>query len=99
MGFLCVLKMYHVRLYIVEKIGFEMATRRYEIHSKPQPLLQKTCIFYVSKTLTAYAGVCLRTHALAHICMLWPTYVGCCPRMWVKDHFGHFISKNIFVLI
>ena len=99
MGFLCGLKMYHVRLYIVEKIRFETATRRYEIHSKLQPLLQKTCLFYVSETLTAFEGVCLHTHALAHICMLWPTYAGYCPRMSVKDHFGHFISKNIFLLI
>ena len=41
-GFLYLLKIYHVRLYIVEKMGFGMAPRRYGIHSKPQPLLQKT---------------------------------------------------------
>ena len=41
-GFLCVLKMYHVRLYIVEKIGFGTAPRQCGIHFKPQPLLQKT---------------------------------------------------------
>jgi len=28
-GFLCVLKMYYVRLFIVEKIGFGMAPKRY----------------------------------------------------------------------
>ena len=41
-GFLCVLKMYHVRLYIVEKIGFGTAPGQCGIHSKSQPLLQKT---------------------------------------------------------
>jgi len=44
MGFVCVLKTYHVRLYIVEKMGFGMAPRRCGIHSKPQQLLQKTCL-------------------------------------------------------
>ena len=73
MGFLCVLKMYHVRLFIVEKMGFGMAPKRCEIHSKPQPLLQKTCLPYASKTLVAYA-MCLRMHALAHICRPRLTY-------------------------
>ena len=41
-GFLYLLKIYHVRLYIVEKMGFGTAPRRYGIHSKPQSLLQKT---------------------------------------------------------
>ena len=35
MRFLCALKMYHVRLYIVGKMGFGMAPRQCEIHSKP----------------------------------------------------------------
>ena len=34
-GFLCVSKMYHVRFYIVEKIGFGTAPRGCGIHSKP----------------------------------------------------------------
>ena len=38
----CVFEIYHVRLYIVEKLGFEMAPRRCEIHSKPRSLMQKT---------------------------------------------------------
>ena len=75
-GFLCVLKIYHVRLYIVEKIGFGIATRRCEVYSKPQPLLQKTCLFCVSEPLVAYAGVCQHTHALAHVRRLLPAYVG-----------------------
>ena len=66
-GFLCVLKMYHVRLYIVEKIGFGIAPRLCEIHFKPQPLLQKTCIFHASKPQ-------MRTQECAYVCMLWPTY-------------------------
>ena len=28
--------------------------------------------------------------------MLWPVYTGHDPRMQVKSHFGHFISKNRF---
>ena len=58
------------------KKGFGMAHRRCEIDFKPQPLLQKTCLFYVSKTLVAYVGVCLRMHALAHVYRLLPTFVG-----------------------
>ena len=51
MGFLCILKMYYVRLFIVEKMGFRMAPRQCEIHSKPQPLLQETCFSYAFETL------------------------------------------------
>ena len=92
MGFLCVLKMYHVRLFIVEKMGFGMAPKRCGIHSKPQSLLQKTCLFYASKTLAAYTGMCLHR-------MLWPSYAGYCSRTWTKESFGHFISKNRFLFI
>ena len=73
-------------------MGFGMDPKRCEIHFKPQPLLQKTCFFYISETLVAHARVCLRTHALAYICRLLPTYVGQGP-------LGHFISKNKFLLI
>ena len=92
MGFLCVLKMYHVRLFIVEKIGFRTAPKRCEIHSKPQPLLKKTCIFHTFETLVVYVGMCLCTHTLTHIRRLLPTYVGRWP-LW------YFISKNKFLLI
>ena len=88
-GFLCVSKIYHVRFYIVEKMGFGMSPRWCKIHSKPQPLLQKTFLFYIFETLVAYAGVCLRTHALAHVHRLLPTY-------WASGHFDHFIFKNRF---
>ena len=67
MGFLCVLKMYHVRLYIVEKMGFGTAPRRCGIHSKPRSLLQKTCLSYTSETLAVYVGICLRTRAGLHM--------------------------------
>ena len=53
---------------IVEKMGFKAASRRCGIHSKSQPLLQKTYISYASKTLAMYEGMCLRMQALAHIC-------------------------------
>ena len=33
---------YHVKLYIVEKLGFGMAPKQCEIHAKPQFLMQKT---------------------------------------------------------
>ena len=59
--------MNHLRLYIVEKMGFGTTRRRCRIHSKPQPLLQKTCFFHAFETLVAYVGVCLCTHALAHV--------------------------------
>ena len=68
MRFLCVSKMYYVRLYIAEKMGFGTTPKRCEIRSKPQPLLQKTCISYVFETLIAYTRMCLRTHALACVC-------------------------------
>ena len=48
-------------------MGFRTALRRCKIHSKPQPLLQKTCLSYASETLAAYAGMCMHTQALAHI--------------------------------
>ena len=81
MEFLCVLKMYHVRLFIVEKMGFGTAPRRYGIHSQPQPLLQKTCLFYASQTLATYVKICLRTHALACIRRSWLTCAGWGP-LW-----------------
>ena len=85
MGFLFLLKMYNERFYILEKMGFGMTSRQCGIHSKPQPLLQKTCLFNTSETLAMYGGVCLCTNALAHVCKLLPTYVGrwplvCCRR-------------------
>ena len=84
MEFLCVLKMYHVRFYIVEKMGFGTASRRCGIHSKPQPLLKKTCISYTFETLAACVGMCLRMHALV-------VYAGCDPHTQAKDYFGLFI--------
>ena len=95
MGFLCVLKMYHVRLYIVEKMGFGTASKQCEIHSKPQPLLQKTCSFYVSETLAAYARVCLHTHALTHVQAV-ATYVGRGP-LW-SFYFQKYIFAHLKVI-
>ena len=57
-------------------MGFRAALRRYGIHSKPQPLLQKTCFSYASKTLAVYVGMCLRMHALACVHKPQRTYVG-----------------------
>ena len=88
-GFLCVLKMYHVRFYIVEKMGFEAAPRRCGIHSKPQPLLQKICLFHVFETLVTYAEMCLCTHALVYVCK--PAHVRR-PRTTLSFYF----QKQIF---
>ena len=81
MRFLCVLKMYHVRLFIFEKMRFGTALRRCGIRFKPQPLLQKTCLSYASETLAVYIRMSLRTHALARINRLRLTYVGRGP-LW-----------------
>ena len=54
--------MYHVRFFIVKKMGFREAPRRHGIHSKTQPSLQKTCLSYASKTLATYTGV--RTYVI-----------------------------------
>ena len=64
MGFLFFLKMYHVSLFIVEKMEFGMTPKQCGIHFKPQPLLQKTSLSYASETLTTHARMCLCTHAL-----------------------------------
>ena len=86
MGFLCVLKMYHVRLFIVEKMGFGTAPRQCGIRSKPQSLLQKTCLSYASKILAAYTRMCLHTHALACIRRPRPTYAGRKPHAQATTH-------------
>ena len=67
MGFLSVLKMYHVRLFIVEKRGFGAAPRQCGIHYKPWPLLQKTCLSYTFETLAAYASLGPCMQATAHV--------------------------------
>ena len=59
----------------MEKMGFGTAPKCCGIHSKPQSLLQKICLFHASETLVAYAGMCLRTHTLAHIRKLMPMYM------------------------
>ena len=63
----CVLKIYHVRLYIVEKMRFGTTPRQCGIRSKSMQLLQKTCLSYISEALAVYAGMCLRTYVLARV--------------------------------
>ena len=82
-GFLSPLKIYHVRLFIMEKMEFGMTPRRCGIHSKPQPLLQKTCLFMSLKPQ-------LCTHALGHVRRLLPTYVSQGP-LW-----SFYFQKQIF---
>ena len=88
MGFLCVLKMYYVRLYIVEKKGFGMAPRRCGIRSKSQPLLQKTCLSYTFETLVACVGLCLHMHTVACVRRQWLAYAGSNPRTQAEGYFG-----------
>ena len=57
-------------------MGLGTAPKRCKIHSKPQPLLQKICLFYISETLAMYARECLHMHALAHVRKPLPTYMG-----------------------
>ena len=73
--------MYHVRLYIVEKIGFGTASKQCGIRSKPQPLLQKNRLSYTFETLAAYTGTCLRMHTLARICKLRATLINSFPKI------------------
>ena len=54
-------------LYGGKKWGFEVASRRCGIRSKPQPLLRKTCLSYASETLAAYVGMCMLMQALAYV--------------------------------
>ena len=59
------MKMYHIRFFIVEKIGLGMASRQCGIHSKSQPLLQKICLFHAFEMLAAYVGTsCVRKMCL-----------------------------------
>ena len=71
-------------------MGFGTVPRQCEIHSKPQPLLQKTCLSYAFKTLAAYTTMCLCTHALARIRSLRLTYAS----RWTLQSF--YFQKLIF---
>ena len=82
--------MYHVRIFIIEKMGFEMALRLCGIHSKPQSLLQKTYLSYAFEALATYARMCLRTYALACIRKPRLTYT-CQGPLWSFN-----FSKNRF---
>ena len=76
LGFLYFLKMYHVRLFMMEKMGLRTAPRQCGFRSKSQLLLQKTCLSYAFETLVVYAGMYLRTHVVAYLRRPQPTYVG-----------------------
>ena len=62
-------------------MGSGTAPRQCGVHSRSQPLLQKTCLSYASETLAVYIRMSLRTHALARINRLRLTYVGRGP-LW-----------------
>ena len=75
---MCVLKMYYVRLYIVEKWGLEWFLDDMRFIPNLNHYCRKLTLFFfnVFETLVVYAGEYLRTHALAHVRRLLPTYVG-----------------------
>ena len=89
MGFLCVLKMYHVKLYIMGKNRVWNGSQIMWDSFQTLANIAENFLSYASKTLTVYAGMCLRMHALACVHRPRPTYVG-------RGPFGHFISKNGF---
>ena len=70
-----------------------MAPKQCGIHSKPLPLLQKTCLSYAYETLATYDGTCLRIHALDAL----PVDVGRDPRMQAEGHLDYFISKKSYI--
>ena len=74
-------------------MGLGTAPKRCGIYSKPQPLLQKTCLSYAFESLATYAKMCLRKHALACVCKPQLTYAGGGP-FWSFN-----FPKNIFLLI
>ena len=51
-----------------------MAPKRYGIHFKPQSLMQKTCLFYVSETLAVHINLCLCTQRVAYVRRFVPVY-------------------------
>jgi len=64
-------------IYIV-KMGVWTGSQTMRDSFQTSTLMQKTCFFYVSKTLLACASSCLRTHALRLCtqakCFLWPFF-------------------------
>ena len=80
-------------------MGFGVAPRRCGIHSKPQPLLQKTYLSYAFKTLATCTRSCLRAQDRACVHMQWLTYVGYDPHTQAEGYFGQFISKKRVFLI
>ena len=91
-GFLYVLKIYHVRLYIVEIMGLERLPNDVRFIPNLSHYCRKLAFFMSLKPW-------LRMQECACVCMLWPMYAGYCPRMWAEGYFGHFIFKNRFLLI
>ena len=67
MGFLCVLKIYHISLFIVEKMGFGMTHRLCGIHSKPTHYCRKFVFHMLLKPqLCSQEHACIRMIYLVH---------------------------------
>ena len=83
-----------------------MAPKQCGIHSKPLPLLQKTCLSYAYETLATYDGTCLRIHALDALpvdagrdpCMQVVTHV-CRPRATLIILFPKKVIFSILILL
>ena len=69
----------------MEKIGFGTAPRQCGIYSKPQVLLQKTCLFHAFETLAAYARCCPSTWAERHFGHLFPKIYFCSFKSYIFD--------------
>ena len=90
MGFLCVLKMYHIRLFTVEKMGLERLADDGGFIPNLSHYCKKTCLSYTSETLVACVGIRLCSHTLARVCRPRPTYAGREP-LW-----SFYFQKQIF---
>ena len=94
-------EMYHIKLFIVEKMGFGTAPRRCGIRSKSHPLLLKTCISYTFETLALYARMCLRTQATTHYAsrgLLWSFNFQKYIFAHLKGYIFHFNSSQVILI-
>ena len=94
MRFLCVLKIYHVRIFIVWKKGFGTIPRRCGIRSKPQHKYRKLVLYKFLKI-----AICVQDQA--YVRMQKATYVSWFIHTHSEGFFWHFFFflKLIYLLI
>ena len=90
MEFLYVLKMYHVKLFIVEK---KWGLERLPNNARFIPNLSHYCKKIAFSILLKPK---LRMQDCAYVRILWPIYTGFYPRMWAEGYFGLLFSKIDF---